>query len=108
MFCGSKCLFVMKQVLTFIDVYQGVLPDIPNRKFHGHPIVIAASICLPIVIILTLMRIYVRLHILHKWTLDDCKSLAPELPFSLFTKPRYIHIECGAFRCELLLQLRRF
>jgi hypothetical protein len=37
----------MKQVLTFVNVYQSVVPDIPNRKFYGYSIIIAASICLP-------------------------------------------------------------
>jgi hypothetical protein len=43
----ATCLFVMKQVLTFVNVCHSVVPDIPNRKFYGYSVIIAASICLP-------------------------------------------------------------
>jgi hypothetical protein len=100
----ASCLFVMKQELTFVYVYQGVVPDILSRKFYGYPIIIPASICLPSVIILALMRPCVRVYILRKRTLDDCKSLAPGFPL---TKPKYNCVECGAFRCKQSLHLRR-
>ena len=39
-------LLVVKQVLTFVNVYQSVVPDIINRKFYGYSKIIAASVCL--------------------------------------------------------------
>ncbi|KAF2680901.1 hypothetical protein K458DRAFT_89307 [Lentithecium fluviatile CBS 122367] len=57
--------------VTLIPPPPGVVPDVAHRKFHGAPIMIAASICLPVVIILAAIRLYVRLRILRKWALDD-------------------------------------
>jgi hypothetical protein len=37
-------LLVVKQVLTFVNVYQSVVPDILNRKFYGYSKIIAASV----------------------------------------------------------------
>jgi hypothetical protein len=89
-----------------LTCHQGVVSDIENRKFHGYPILVAASICLPIVITLTLLRLYVRLVVLRKWALDDCKFSLSILNFSMLTPLRYICIECGTFQSDLPPKLR--
>lgn len=66
-----KEMYALLENITLVEPPPGVQSDVLNRKFHGSPILIATSICLPIVIILALMRLYVRLYVLRKWALDD-------------------------------------
>jgi hypothetical protein len=42
----------------------GVDSDISHHLFHGYLMLVAASVCLPIVIVLAATRAFVHLHIL--------------------------------------------
>ncbi|KAF2105745.1 hypothetical protein BDV96DRAFT_356723 [Lophiotrema nucula] len=49
----------------------GVLPNFANPPFMGLPVIITASICLPLVIVFAAIRFYAKAAILKKWKLDD-------------------------------------
>ncbi|KAF2444588.1 hypothetical protein P171DRAFT_520724 [Karstenula rhodostoma CBS 690.94] len=66
-----KSMYEQLQNVTLVTPPVGVGSDISQRQFHGHPMLIAASVCLPLVLILAAIRVFVRLRILRKWGLDD-------------------------------------
>ncbi|KAF2269661.1 hypothetical protein CC78DRAFT_236831 [Lojkania enalia] len=49
----------------------GVLPNFANPPFMGLPVIVTASICLPLVLFFASLRIYAKWLILKKWKLDD-------------------------------------
>ncbi|KAF2729423.1 hypothetical protein EJ04DRAFT_67126 [Polyplosphaeria fusca] len=49
----------------------GVVPNFANPPFMGLPVIVTASICLPLVVLFAAVRIWSKFFILRKWKLDD-------------------------------------
>lgn len=53
---------------------SGEISDFINPVSRSHEIVLVISITLPLVIILTILRIYTRVKVTHFFGLDDCET----------------------------------
>ena len=49
----------------------GIVPNLANPESRAAEIYVAASICLPLIVIFAAMRFYAKVAILKKWTWDD-------------------------------------
>lgn len=52
----------------------GVSPNFQSPESRAYAVYIVASICLPLVVTFSGLRIYAKLVIMRKRTLDDCES----------------------------------
>jgi hypothetical protein len=66
-----SCSSIRVEEMT--DSLQGVTPNFEHPTWHGHSIVIAASICVPVMLAVASIRIYAKCYITRKWTRDDSK-----------------------------------
>ncbi|KAH7088267.1 hypothetical protein FB567DRAFT_334498 [Paraphoma chrysanthemicola] len=62
----------------------GVEPNLANPTWHGAPVVIAASICIPVMLVVSFIRIYAKCYITRKWTWDDNVFLASLMAALIF------------------------
>jgi len=57
-----------------LTIMQGVVPDLEHPTWHGAEVVIAASVCIPMIFLVAAVRIYAKCYVTRKWTWDDSKS----------------------------------
>jgi len=49
----------------------GVVADLAHPKWHGESVVVAASVGIPLMLIMASIRIYAKCYLTRKWVLDD-------------------------------------
>ena len=51
---------------------DGIVPDLSNPKSRAFEIYVTAAVCLPLIVLFTVLRCYAKIVIMKKWTWDDC------------------------------------
>jgi hypothetical protein len=58
---------------TVLTWTQGVSSDFTDAPFLGWPVVIIASLFLPLFLAFAAVRIYANIVVLKRWRVDDCE-----------------------------------
>ena len=53
----------------------GIVPNLESPVSRASEIYVAASVCLPLIVLFAAARFYAKVAILKKWTWDDGESL---------------------------------
>jgi hypothetical protein len=62
------------QIVCCLTLEQGRPFDLTHPTWHGHGLVIASSVALPIMLAVASTRIYAKCFVMKKWTSDDSKG----------------------------------
>ncbi|CAG8954804.1 hypothetical protein HYFRA_00004729 [Hymenoscyphus fraxineus] len=81
--------------LTLVGVPPGVSSDISHRKWHGRQAIVAAGTVMPIMIILSFVRIYAKCWRNRKWTTDDSIFLSSLVAALILTSNQIAQVISG-------------
>jgi hypothetical protein len=63
--------------MKLIDHEQGVIPDFDNPKLVGyHSLTIGCSVCIVLAVSFAAARLYAKVMVIGKTSIDDCKYCA--------------------------------
>ena len=68
---ASSLIWASLQDKPVIAPPPGVLPNLTNPISRASEIYVAASVCLPLIVLFAATRFYAKVAILKKWTWDD-------------------------------------